>query len=80
MACRLICLLNLQCTEQIRSSHILEPTCQLLSPKPRPRVSKWDQDTLIEDSVDLLRSITHLPEPRRWCRVKTFPSLSHTMS
>ncbi|KAM3742675.1 hypothetical protein ACB098_07G085800 [Castanea mollissima] len=40
-----------ECTEQIRSSHILEPTCQLLSPKPRPRVSKWDQDTLIEDSV-----------------------------
>ncbi|KAK7851876.1 serine carboxypeptidase-like 18 [Quercus suber] len=61
-----------ECTEQIRSSHVLEPTCQLLSPKPRPRVSKWDPDTLIEDSVDLLRSITHLPEPGRWCRAYNY--------
>ncbi|XP_065633718.1 serine carboxypeptidase-like 7 [Quercus suber] len=52
----------------LSTAQILEPTCQLLSPKPRTRVSKWDPDTLVEDSVDLLRSITHLPEPRAWCR------------
>nr|POE52783.1 serine carboxypeptidase-like 1 [Quercus suber] len=57
-----------ECTEKINTAQILEPTCQLLSPKPRTRVSKWDPDTLVEDSVDLLRSITHLPEPRAWCR------------
>ncbi|KAK7846413.1 serine carboxypeptidase-like 18 [Quercus suber] len=57
-----------ECTEKIFTAQILEPTCQLLSPKPRTRVSKWDPDTLVEDSVDLLRSITHLPEPRAWCR------------
>ncbi|XP_030959425.1 serine carboxypeptidase-like 17 [Quercus lobata] len=58
------------CIEEIVTGHILEPTCQLLSPKPRPRVSKWDPDTSIDDSADLLQSITHLPKPRRWCRFK----------
>ncbi|XP_030942589.1 serine carboxypeptidase-like 17 isoform X2 [Quercus lobata] len=57
-----------ECIEKIVTQHILEPTCQLLYPKPRPRVSKWDPDTPIEDSAYLLQSITHLPEPRRWCR------------
>ncbi|KAM3683707.1 hypothetical protein ACB094_12G167300 [Castanea mollissima] len=57
-----------ECTEKIFTGQILEPICQQLSPKPRTRVSKWDPDTLVEDSVDLLRSITHLPEPRTWCR------------
>uniref|UniRef100_A0A7N2LBB7 Uncharacterized protein n=1 Tax=Quercus lobata TaxID=97700 RepID=A0A7N2LBB7_QUELO len=57
-----------ECIEEIVTGHILEPTCQLLSPKPRPRVSKWDPDTSIDDSADLLQSITHLPKPRRWCR------------
>ena len=66
-----------QCTEKIFTAPILEPTCQLLSPKPRTRVSKWDPDTLVEDSVDLLRSITHLPEPRAWCRVNNLPLLTH---
>lgn len=57
-----------ECTEKILLTHILEPTCQKLSPKPRPRVSKWDPDTPIDDTVDLLESITHLPETGRWCR------------
>ena len=66
----------MQCTVKIFTAQILEPDCKKLSPKPRPSVSNWDPDTLIEDPVDLLQSITHLPEPRRWCRVKIF-SLFH---
>ncbi|KAK9988681.1 hypothetical protein SO802_028920 [Lithocarpus litseifolius] len=57
-----------ECTVKIFTAQILEPDCQYLSLKPRPSVSNWDPDTLIEDPVDLLQSITHLPEPRRWCR------------
>ncbi|KAK7851874.1 serine carboxypeptidase-like 1 [Quercus suber] len=57
-----------ECPVKIFTAQILEPDCQYLSPKPRPSVSNWDPDTLIEDPVDLLQSITHLPEPTRWCR------------
>ncbi|KAF3948125.1 hypothetical protein CMV_025836 [Castanea mollissima] len=50
-----------ECTEQIRSSHILEPTCQLLSPKPRPRTSS---DRLLiflnlEDDVGFITVCIH---------------------
>ncbi|XP_059445961.1 serine carboxypeptidase-like 7 isoform X2 [Corylus avellana] len=55
-----------ECTEKIVRGQILEPTCQLLSPKRR--VSKWDPDALNGDSLDLLQSISNLHEPRRWCR------------
>lgn len=56
-----------ECTEKICNGQILEPTCQLLSPKRRG--SKWDLDALnYEDSLELLQSISHLHEPGRWCR------------
>ena len=50
----LIYLLHLQCTVKIFTAQILEPDCKKLSLKPRPSVSNWDPDTLIEDPVDLL--------------------------
>jgi hypothetical protein len=60
---------NLQCTEKICTAQILEPTCQLLSPKRRG--SKWDPDALNVDSLDLFQSLSNLHEPAgRWCRVK----------
>ncbi|XP_062176465.1 serine carboxypeptidase-like 2 [Alnus glutinosa] len=55
-----------KCTEKIYIPQILEPICQLLSPKPEG--SKWDPEALNEDSTGLLQSISHLHEPRRWCR------------
>ncbi|KAL4616429.1 hypothetical protein ACB092_07G198700 [Castanea dentata] len=51
------------CIQKIYSSHILEPTCSLTSPKPVG--SKLDASLLGEDAIHLL-SLTQVPEP--WCR------------
>jgi hypothetical protein len=59
----------MQCTEDLYTNNILEPTCAYASPKQN---AELDRRSLQQNPTDFMLSPPRIPE--EWCRVIKYPS------